>query len=222
MLSAAADNRSSHGLPSWTVDWRVPPTPAPLLVKLLPNATAGFQPGQRQVLASRPSTTTLVLRGLSITKVSASLAAGHFLQIATGIASGPIGGLYSRFLLQDEVMSSKAHAANFLGLRGFSGEEFKLKDAEAEMERIASSRSLFVTDDGRRGLGPIDADVEDHVCVLIGFEIPFLLRETSAGWKVIGEVFMKEIMLGQAVADLDWTTIYGGASDPCLQDFELC
>ena len=223
VLSAAAHSKSTLGMPSWTVDWRKPPSLAPLLIKLLPNATTGFQPGQRQVLSSRPSTSTLVLRGLSITRVSASLAAGHFLQIATGIAGGPISGLYSRYLLEDDgTKSSNACAADFLGLRGYSGENIKLKDAEVELERIISSRSLFLTEDGRRGLGPLDADMDDFICVLIGFEIPFLLRETSAGWKVIGEVFMKDIMLGQAVANLDWTTIYEGASNPHLRDFELC
>lgn len=46
------------------------------------------------------------------------------------------------------------------------------------MQMMTAGRILFVTEQGRLGVGPKDTAVGDHVAVLAGSSVPFLLRET--------------------------------------------
>lgn len=47
------------------------------------------------------------------------------------------------------------------------------------MQMMTAGRTLFVTQEGRLGVGPKDTAENDHVAVLAGSTVPFLLREAS-------------------------------------------
>ncbi|KAL1869645.1 hypothetical protein Daus18300_005500 [Diaporthe australafricana] len=47
------------------------------------------------------------------------------------------------------------------------------------MQIMTTGRTLFVTEQGRMGVGPKDTAVGDHVTVLAGSTVPFLLRDAS-------------------------------------------
>lgn len=47
------------------------------------------------------------------------------------------------------------------------------------MQMMTAGRTLFVTEQGRLGVGPKDTAIGDHVSVLAGSTVPFLLRDAS-------------------------------------------
>jgi hypothetical protein len=66
------------------------------------------------------------------------------------------------------------------------------------MQIMTAGRTLFVTEQGRIGVGPKDTAVRDHVAVLAGSTVPFLLR----GYSKLGchdEVF--EVLLPRAMVE---------------------
>ena len=75
------------------------------------------------------------------------------------------------------------------------------------LERIRDAcghRVLFVTARGYMGLGPWNAKVGDHVCVLKGADTPFLLRPVERKderYTLVGETYVLGIMEGEAMAD---------------------
>ena len=59
------------------------------------------------------------------------------------------------------------------------------------------SRSFFTTDSGHIGLGPAAAKVGDHVGLLAGSQVPFILRSTGQKFQVVGEAYVHGIMDGK-------------------------
>lgn len=47
------------------------------------------------------------------------------------------------------------------------------------MQMMTAKRTLFVTEQGRMGVGPRDTATGDHIAVLAGSTVPFLLRQAS-------------------------------------------
>lgn len=59
-------------------------------------------------------------------------------------------------------------------------------------------RHLFVTEDGYLGLGPRSMKNGDLVCVILGCEVPLVLRRVASHCVIVGECFMLKIMDGEA------------------------
>ena len=57
---------------------------------------------------------------------------------------------------------------------------------------------LFLTNSGRMGLGQEDCQVGDHVALISGPRLPFVLRQDGANFKLVGWSFVYGIMYGQA------------------------
>jgi hypothetical protein len=61
-------------------------------------------------------------------------------------------------------------------------------------------RALFLTREGRFGLGPGITDFEDEVWLPMGARMPFIFRPTGNGtYKVIGQTFLYDAMRGEMV-----------------------
>ncbi|KAK2041798.1 heterokaryon incompatibility protein [Colletotrichum somersetense] len=80
----------------------------------------------------------------------------------------------------------------------------RLSDGDAARFRIAASRScdqrrVFETTAGFYGLAPACARVEDVVVLLYGGPVPFVLRQVSDGWVLLGDGFVGPLMPEMAV-----------------------
>ncbi|KAE8444364.1 hypothetical protein EG329_000564 [Mollisiaceae sp. DMI_Dod_QoI] len=58
-------------------------------------------------------------------------------------------------------------------------------------------RRYFVTESMYMGLAPADSEPGDHVVVLLGGQVPFVLRPVTEGWKFVGECYVHGIMDGE-------------------------
>lgn len=60
--------------------------------------------------------------------------------------------------------------------------------------------TLFVTKDGRLGLGPSYMAVGDFIAVILGYTVPVALRFDEHGrYSLIGEVYLDGVMYGEAM-----------------------
>ncbi|TLS24044.1 hypothetical protein PpBr36_08855 [Pyricularia pennisetigena] len=62
-------------------------------------------------------------------------------------------------------------------------------------------RRLFPTAEGRLCMAPVEARAGDVVCVLLGCEVPLVIRPTGQGmYELIGEAYVSGIMDGEALS----------------------
>ncbi|RMY21294.1 hypothetical protein D0866_12317 [Hortaea werneckii] len=92
---------------------------------------------------------------------------------------------------------------------------------ELAIARCYNRRLFRSVNFGLSGLGPAEAQPGDAVCVFLGYDIPFLMRQTPHGWELLGECLVAGIMEGEVVEDLDWTRILEGEAMEPLQDFHI-
>ena len=81
---------------------------------------------------------------------------------------------------------------------------------EREMERrtqMAVTRSIFITKLGYVGLGPPDSARGDTIAVILGTDVPFVLRPLGDHFQLIGETYVRGIMLGEALDELKKGTV---------------
>jgi hypothetical protein len=80
---------------------------------------------------------------------------------------------------------------------------FDLLDADkfcGEIDAKARGRRPFVTKKGHLGLGLDHVEPGDAVAVLIGCQVPFVLRKSVGGrYKIVGEAYVDGIMDGEGV-----------------------
>jgi len=72
-------------------------------------------------------------------------------------------------------------------------------------KKYSYGRRIYLTEKGWLGLGPAAMLPGDHVCVLIGGHVPFVLRpRTPKGWLLVGEAYIHElwILLGRAANEV--------------------
>lgn len=99
--------------------------------------------------------------------------------------------------------------------RAGAGDAKRFANAAAE---ACHRRSFFVTEHGFFGIGPSIMEEKDIVAVLLGSDVPFILRERSRlrpsldGYLLIGECYLHGIMAGEAVR----------AWSEDLRDIKLC
>ena len=61
----------------------------------------------------------------------------------------------------------------------------------------SSRRSFFTTSHGHIGLGPIATKLGDHISLLAGSQVPFILRKVEEKFHVVGEAYVHELMDGR-------------------------
>ncbi|KAH8671808.1 hypothetical protein BGZ60DRAFT_405968 [Tricladium varicosporioides] len=70
-------------------------------------------------------------------------------------------------------------------------------------ESFALGRRFFITKKGYLGIGPKDTKVGDRVSVLLGLDVPLILRNrkepSRGGWEVVGETYVQGIMEGEVI-----------------------
>ncbi|PMD28931.1 hypothetical protein L207DRAFT_380461, partial [Hyaloscypha variabilis F] len=64
-------------------------------------------------------------------------------------------------------------------------------------------RKLFTTVQGYMGLAPSTAREGDLVCVLLGGDVPFILRPSKSNYSLIGESYVHGIMDGEKIQDVN-------------------
>lgn len=66
--------------------------------------------------------------------------------------------------------------------------------------RICRSRYFLITERGYLGLGPMTLEVGDIVCVLLGGNLPFILRrQENDEYRLVGESYVHGLMDGGAM-----------------------
>jgi hypothetical protein len=81
------------------------------------------------------------------------------------------------------------------------------------VQSVIWNRKFLVTKtNGLIGLAPLDAHVEDIICILYGCSVPVLLRAVDGGryFHLVGEIYLHGMMNGEALA--------GGLME---EDFEI-
>ena len=94
--------------------------------------------------------------------------------------------------------------------RAMIGLDGLTKVAEAYCNRFMAAsvdRRLFATDRGYIGLGPAEIQKGDHVYILSGGEIPYILRPVSGSrprtFELVGDCYLHGIMYGEAAGTDD-------------------
>ncbi|KAF1960885.1 HET-domain-containing protein [Byssothecium circinans] len=73
----------------------------------------------------------------------------------------------------------------------------------ADCEDIVSGKRLFTTRSGLIGTGPTLLRSGDICCILFGGHVPFLLRRVGSAYRLVGEIYIRKVMQGEAVVDLE-------------------
>ena len=72
------------------------------------------------------------------------------------------------------------------------------------VHKTTMRRRLFRTKQGYLGIASMHFDVGDHVCVLDGGRVPFVLFPRDDGyWSLVSECYVHGIMDGEALKDED-------------------
>ena len=66
-----------------------------------------------------------------------------------------------------------------------------------------NNRRFFITREGHMGLGPRNIEPGDVVCILLGAQVPFVLRAVNDHYVLLGECYCHGIMDGEAVRQAD-------------------
>ncbi|OTA86511.1 hypothetical protein M434DRAFT_24190 [Hypoxylon sp. CO27-5] len=63
------------------------------------------------------------------------------------------------------------------------------------------NRTFFITSDGCMGIGPSGAQIGDHIAVIFGGGVPYILRREGDGFVLVGESYVQGLMTGEAIRD---------------------
>jgi hypothetical protein len=81
--------------------------------------------------------------------------------------------------------------------------------------QMIGGRKAFVSESGHCGLVPDHAEIRDFICVLLGCDVPVILRQVEDHYTFIGESYVRGLIEGQAIEALERGEVH-------LQDFEIC
>ncbi|KAH7083084.1 heterokaryon incompatibility protein-domain-containing protein [Paraphoma chrysanthemicola] len=66
-------------------------------------------------------------------------------------------------------------------------------------KHILTGRTIFISDGGRLGLGPLALKTNDHLVLIFGTTKPAALRSDHGLWRLVGECFLNGFMYGHDV-----------------------
>jgi hypothetical protein len=90
--------------------------------------------------------------------------------------------------------------------KGLSPDDALLKHTQLLQRFVtvaSGQRRFFVSENGRFGLAPEDAQEGDSICVLFGCSLPMLLRPRRETFEVIGPAYFQGIINGEAVEEME-------------------
>jgi hypothetical protein len=101
---------------------------------------------------------------------------------------------HSRDLLFEPALSalSQDHDRIFEAMRRRRLEDQK---GYASMCRAVAGRRLALTDEGYVGIVPDTSKEGDKVCILQGFNVPFVLRQVGEQYSLVGDAYLQGIMM---------------------------
>ncbi|KAJ4017913.1 hypothetical protein NW752_001821 [Fusarium irregulare] len=65
------------------------------------------------------------------------------------------------------------------------------------------SRSLVIASTENVGLGPSDTKIGDHAVVILGSDVPYVLRDNGSFWSFVGELYLEGYMNGEVSMALE-------------------
>ena len=69
-----------------------------------------------------------------------------------------------------------------------------------KLDAVEGNRRFIITDSGYMGMAPPHVKEGDSVCVLLGARVPFLLRQESKFYTLVGELYLSDgLMTGKAI-----------------------
>lgn len=71
------------------------------------------------------------------------------------------------------------------------------------MQDAKAGRRVALTEKRYFAMIPSDAEVGDHICVFLGAQVPFVLRQTGAGFRLVGDCFVQGFMDGEIMRHVD-------------------
>lgn len=77
--------------------------------------------------------------------------------------------------------------------------KIRMENQGIDLQR--NHRRFFITKHGRIGLTPLHAQKGDLVCLLLGGEVPLLLREAVVGHTFVGECYVHGLMDGEGLVE---------------------
>ena len=109
-------------------------------------------------------------------------------------------------LLNDSYPTTQSHvAASDWHMDPEAGrpELAELENIRSRLRSTTGNRCLFMTDFGRLGFGPQSMQEGDTAVVLLGGKWPFILREEGKCFHFIGHSYIRGVMDGEAVRELE-------------------
>jgi hypothetical protein len=79
------------------------------------------------------------------------------------------------------------------------GIKAKWLDFAARTRDMCHQRRMFRTDSRHIGIGPIEIQPGDQICVLFGARVPFVIRRSGDHWLLVGECYLHGLMNGEAI-----------------------
>ncbi|KAF2095976.1 hypothetical protein NA57DRAFT_59038 [Rhizodiscina lignyota] len=67
---------------------------------------------------------------------------------------------------------------------------------------VSEYRARFTTEHGMFGVGPMFMELNDMLCILYGATVAFIIRPKGAGYLLMGECYVYDLMRGEAVEPL--------------------
>ncbi|XTI89273.1 HET-domain-containing protein [Cenococcum geophilum] len=87
---------------------------------------------------------------------------------------------------------------------GLKSEIDSLLSSMRKLDRVTNGvPRFFITESGYMGRGPHALRVDDVIVVLLGGEVPFVLRPIGNGYILIGECYVHGIMGGELISELN-------------------
>jgi hypothetical protein len=82
------------------------------------------------------------------------------------------------------------------------------------ISQMIGGRKVSVSESGHCGPVPDHAKIGDFICVLLGCDVPVILRQVEDHYTFIGESYVRGLMEGQAIEALERGEVH-------LQDFKI-
>jgi hypothetical protein len=69
----------------------------------------------------------------------------------------------------------------------------------SEHMAVCKEKNFFITRDGYMGLGPLGTEPGDRICVLLGCDVPLLIRPEDNHYVVVGACYVYGMMKGEVM-----------------------
>ena len=89
-----------------------------------------------------------------------------------------------------------------------------MREIQDTVKRVCNGRRIATTSSQHIGRVPAEAELGDQVSILLGEQVPFILRKRRDHYTLVGEAYIHGIMKGEGMGGLV-------SSNPCLEKFSI-